>query len=100
VTESVRISVREREEDLERRITETRVSAFREQMAAMAPELVATLKTLGHQQLALEITKHVSPLAILGGESVTDVVARLLGALPVGTATNVKNLVAPNKKNP
>ena len=64
-------------------------------MAALAPELVATLKTLGHQQLATELAKSASPLAILGGESVTDVVERLLGALPLGADSSVKNLLGP-----
>jgi hypothetical protein len=62
-------------------------------MTALAPELVATLKTLGHQQLAAELTKNASPLAILGGESVTDVVERLIGALPIGADSSVRNLL-------
>jgi hypothetical protein len=55
-------------------------------MAALQPELVATLKTLGHQQLVAELSRNVSPLAILGGTSVSDVVERILGSLPVGAA--------------
>ena len=68
---------------LERRSAE--VEAFRAQMEAMHPELVATLKSLGHQQLASALTENLGPLAILGGESVVDVASRLLGALPVGS---------------
>lgn len=75
----------ERDAILSERAMVARVSAFKEQMTAMSPELVATLKTLGHQHFAAELSKNVSPLAILGGESVTDVVARLLGSLPIGT---------------
>ena len=78
---------------------EARVAAFRDQMAALAPELVATLKTLGNQTLAAELSKNASPLAILGGESVTEVVERLLGALPVGVAGQVRGVLPKRKEN-
>ncbi len=94
VADAARLLAKEREQDLERKMIDTRVAAFRDQMQALAPELVATLKTLGHQQLAMEPLENVSPLAILGGESVTDVLERLLGALPVGASSDVKSLVA------
>jgi major vault protein len=55
-------------------------------MDALQPELIATLKLLGQKQLAGELSKNLSPLAILGGESVADVVARLLDRLPLGTS--------------
>ena len=99
VAEVARIAARERENEVERRMMEARVAAFRDQMAAIAPELIATLKTLGHQHLAIELTKNASPLAILGGESVTDVVERLLGSLPVGAASQVASLVKANGKD-
>lgn len=77
--------VAEREADLERRREDARVAGFERQMAALAPELVTTLKTLGHQALAAELSRNVSPPAILGGESVSDVVERLLGSLPMAS---------------
>ncbi len=83
---AARMVAAEKQADLDRRTLEASVSAFRSQMEALAPELIATLKTLGNQHLAVELTRHASPLAILGGESVADVVERLLGALPIGTA--------------
>lgn len=86
-----------REQELERKQIEARVAAFKEQMAAMHPELVATLKTLGNQKLAGELTKNLAPLAILGGESVGDVVERLIGALPMGTSSQVTE-VLPKKR--
>lgn len=94
VAEDARLAAREREHELDKKMLDARVGAFREQMAALAPELVATLKTLGHQTLAAELAKSVSPLAILGGESVTDVVERLLGALPIGADSTVGKLLA------
>jgi hypothetical protein len=53
-------------------------------MKAMHPELVATLKSLGNQELAGRLAQHLGPLAILGGTSVADVAAKLLESLPVG----------------
>jgi major vault protein len=93
VADEARMVAREREQELERKMLEARVAAFRDQMSALAPELIATLKTLGHQTLAMELSKNASPLAILGGDSVTDVVERLLGTLPVGTTSSVAALV-------
>jgi major vault protein len=61
-----------------------RVAAFQAQMGALQPELIATLKSLGNQQLAASLTEHLAPLAILGGESVAEVAGRLLAALPSG----------------
>jgi regulator of protease activity HflC (stomatin/prohibitin superfamily) len=95
VSDAARLACKERENEVERKMLEARVAAFREQMAALAPELVSTLKTLGHQQLAAELTKSASPLAILGGESVTDVVERLLGSLPIGADATLKQLLPP-----
>jgi hypothetical protein len=76
----------ERDAALEQRALEGRVAAFREQMAALQPELVSTLKLLGNQHLAAELSRNVSPLAILGGESVAEVLERLIGSLPLGSA--------------
>jgi len=61
------------------------VEAFGAQMEALHPELVATLKSLGNQQLAAQLTRNLGPLAILGGDSVVDVAKRLLGSLPLGS---------------
>ena len=53
-------------------------------MEALQPELIATLKTLGAQSFAGELSRNLAPLAILGGESVADVAGRLLDRLPLG----------------
>jgi major vault protein len=77
-----------------------RTAAFKEQMAALHPELVATLKTLGNQQLAAALTENLSPLAILGGESVADVAQRLLSSLPVGpSGGDAGKVVQPLKRS-
>ena len=69
---------------LEHQALEARAAAFRAQMEALQPELIATLKSLAGKQLAGELSRNLSPLAILGGESVADVMARLLDRLPLG----------------
>jgi major vault protein len=91
VSHAAKHDVAEREAELARRAFESKVAGFERQMGALAPELVATLKTLGHQHLAAELSRNVSPLAILGGESVGDVVERLIGSLPMGNGHTVRD---------
>ena len=84
VQSAARTAAQARDAELSERALAAQTEAFKTQMAAMHPELVATLKTLGHQELAGRLSQHLGPLAILGGESVADVASRLMGALPVG----------------
>jgi hypothetical protein len=85
VSSAAQAAAAERDTRRELELLAGRVGAFKEQMAALHPELVATLKMLGNQHLAAELTRNLSPLAILGGESVSEVAERLLRALPIGT---------------
>ncbi|RLB54826.1 MAG: hypothetical protein DRJ42_08055 [Deltaproteobacteria bacterium] len=78
-----RLAESQAEAALEKQRLDAQAAAFRSQMEAMTPELIATLKTLGNQALARDLSKHLSPLAILGGESVADVAERLLDRLPL-----------------
>ncbi|WP_428261843.1 hypothetical protein [Haliangium sp.] len=80
-----RLEIADREAGLAREALAARSAAFREQMEALQPELIATLKGLAGQQLAGALSKNLSPLAILGGESVAEVAARLLDRLPLGS---------------
>ncbi|GAB4565057.1 MAG: hypothetical protein Tsb0020_15670 [Haliangiales bacterium] len=79
-----RLETEEREAALERAALEARSAAFRVQMEALSPELIATLKSLAGQQMAAALSKNLSPLAILGGDSVAEVAGRLLDKLPLG----------------
>ena len=74
-----------KEADVDIKILNAKVAAFKDEMSAIQPELIATLKVLGNQHLTAELAKNLSPLAILGGESVADVLERLLKSLPIGT---------------
>lgn len=85
----------ERDAVITQRAQEAGVVAFERQMAALAPELIATLQSLGHQQLAAELSKNVGPLAILGGGDVSSVVEKLIGQLPIGTKSTVTDVVKP-----
>lgn len=78
----------ERRAEIERRRLEARAASFRAQMESLQPELIATLKTMGNQELAAALSKNLSPLAILGGDSVADVATRLLEKLPLGGPKN------------
>ncbi|MBU2615470.1 MAG: SPFH domain-containing protein [Bacteroidota bacterium] len=49
-----------------------------DQVKAIEPNMVAALQTIGDKMLTLEMTRSMSPLAILGGKSVADVVSQLL----------------------
>jgi len=80
---AARASAAARQNEVDAKALASRVEAFQQQMGALAPELVATLKMLGTQHANAELTKNLSPLAILGGQSVADVLERLLKSLPV-----------------
>jgi major vault protein len=82
------LEVAARRGELERMILEAQARAFVTQMEALQPELIATLKTLGAQSFAGELSRNLAPLAILGGESVAAVAERLLDRLPLGKGSN------------
>ncbi len=82
--ERTRLALAADESEVERRRLEARAAAFRSEMEAIAPELIATLKSVAGQKLAGELSRNLSPLAILGGDSVADVASRLLAHLPLG----------------
>ena len=84
ISSRARAEAGKREEEVAAQALAARVEAFQKEMAALHPELVATLITLGGQQVSAELTKNLSPLAILGGQSVSEILERLLRALPVG----------------
>ena len=96
-----RASVADGEAELEQRRLRAHVEAFEKQMGALQPELIATLKALGNTQLVGALSKNLGPLAILGGESVADVVGRLLDRLPLGAGStpathgDIQTILAP-----
>jgi major vault protein len=63
---------------LELRAVAADVHAVSEKAKAVSPDLVAALQAFGDRALAERMAESMAPLAILGGESVSDVLARLL----------------------
>ena len=70
-TEDKRLAQRIRE-------LEAEVKAVAGKASAISPDLIAALQAFGDQALAEKMAESMAPLAILGGESVVDVLARLL----------------------
>ena len=59
------------------------VAGVVEKAQAVSPDLVAALQAFGDRHLAEKMASSMAPLAILGGESVADVLARLLKNTPL-----------------
>ena len=57
---------------------EAEVKAVADKAEAVSPELIAALQAFGDRALAEKMAESMAPLAILGGESVAGVLARLL----------------------
>ncbi|PRP94790.1 Shoulder domain protein [Enhygromyxa salina] len=57
---------------------EAEVKAVADKAQAISPDLIAALQAFGDQALAEKMAQSMAPLAILGGESVAEVLARLL----------------------
>jgi major vault protein len=60
---------------------EANTVAEERRIKAVTPDLIAAMQVMGQSEFAAKITEELSPLAILGGESVAEVAARLLGGL-------------------
>lgn len=84
--------------ELERTIREldAQVRATAEKARAFSPDLVAALQAFGDRALAAKMAESMAPLAILGGESVADVLRRLLEGTSVADVLE-KVAVAPKQ---
>ena len=59
------------------------VAAVSDKARAVSPDLIAALQAFGDRALAEKMAESMAPLAILGGESVSEVLARLLRGTPL-----------------
>jgi len=59
------------------------VSAVVDKARAVSPDLIAALQAFGDRALAEKMAESMAPLAILGGESVSEVLGRLLRGTPL-----------------
>ena len=87
IESNANINAESKKIELEIRRLLEQVKAFKEQMSAMNPELIAVLKTVGDQHFTAEVSKSMSPLAILGGTSISEILERLLKSFPMGFNT-------------
>lgn len=69
----------------EQRLSELRaeVEAVVAKAGAVSPDLIAALQAFGDRALAERMAETMAPLAILGGESISEVFARLLKGTPL-----------------
>ncbi len=75
------------------------VRAVVDKAGAISPDLVAALQSFSDRALAEKMAESMAPLAILGGESVSEVLARLLqGTSIANVLPKPKGLEAPPKK--
>lgn len=74
------LQVEQSNEELALRLREleAEVNAVAEKARAVSPDLIAALTAFGDRALAEKMAASMAPLAILGGESVSEVLARLL----------------------
>jgi major vault protein len=74
--------------EMEQRMAELQaeVRAVVEKAQAVSPDLVAALQAFSDRALAEKMAQSMAPLAILGGESVAEVLARLLKGTPLANA--------------
>lgn len=79
---------------------EAEVAAIVEKAKAVSPDLVAALGAFGDKALIEKVSESMAPLAILGGNSVQDVLAKLLqGTSLAKHLTPVTNGAAANARN-
>lgn len=65
-------------------VLEAEVKAVVDKAKAIGPDLIAALQAFGDQKIAGDLAKALSPLAILGGESVVDILSRILKDTAIG----------------
>jgi major vault protein len=76
--EDQRLALRQEEQRQALAQLEAEVQAVVQRAQALGPEVVAALQAFADKRLAAEVAQSMSPLAILGGDSVVGVVQRLL----------------------
>lgn len=80
------------EQRLKQRLTEldAQVSALAKKAEAVSPDLIAALQSFSDRALVERVSASMAPMAILGGESVADVLGKLLRGTPLEYLTSTK----------
>ena len=82
-TQEFELEQHQRQLELQLQSIRAEVQAVVDKAGAVSPELIAALQAFGDRALAEKMAESMAPLAILGGESVADVLARLLQGTPL-----------------
>ncbi len=77
---------------LEIQLLEAEKNAIIEKAKAISPDLIAALQAFGDKALAEKMAESMAPLAILGGQSVADILQKLL------KGTVIENVLTSNNK--
>lgn len=72
-----------KQQELELEKTRANVQAICDKAAAVSPDLIAALNSFGERAMVEKLAEAMSPLAILGGNSVIEVASKLLEGTPV-----------------
>ena len=90
-TADLNLDVAQRELDQKLRELAAEVQALAGKAGAVSPELISALQAFSDRALAERVAESMAPLAILGGESVADVLGRLLAGTPLADVLGKKN---------
>lgn len=90
------------QQKLDQRLKELQgeVSAVVDKARAVSPDLIAAMQAFGDRALAEKMAESMAPLAILGGESVSEVLARLLRGTPLARLLAPTEATAVEAKKP
>lgn len=80
------IAQEQRRQDLNIAMIQAEIRAVVDKATAITPELIAALQAFGDNALVIKAAEAMAPLAILGGNSVGDVLGKLLAGTKLGTA--------------
>lgn len=99
-TADLNLDVSQRELELKLRELSAEVQALAGKAGAVSPELVSALQAFSDRALAERVAESMAPLAILGGESVADVLSRLLAGTPLAEVLSKKGANGAPKQLP
>ncbi|MCK9567896.1 hypothetical protein M0R72_02965 [Candidatus Pacearchaeota archaeon] len=74
-----------RRQELKITMIQAEIKAVVDKAGAITPELIAALQAFGDNALVMKAAEAMAPLAILGGNSVGDVLSKLLSGTKLGT---------------
>lgn len=89
--QELQIEFKAQQQALEIQQIEAEMKAVIEKAKAVSPDLIAALQAFGDKALAEKMAESMAPLAILGGQSVTEILQKLLKGTVIENVLNPKN---------